>query len=252
MRRVLRGYLGDHPGSQDASRTARCSPASESPWFSNLILLIQHGLAPGKKRYVSLFYIAMLARHVNKNDTVSFYLLSDQICINCRGSSLPEPSEIWKLASKMNELKENLGDGKASGRRRAAGAPAEGMRGRSRRAHPECRPESLSESGFEGAASTRSPLAARAGKPTIYARFGDKRALFTAVVMRDVCPEDRAVQHRSADRRNDRTASGARGITLLDWILDNERMALMRLAIAEANASPISRAQSAVRRSTEC
>ena len=29
-------------------------------------------------------------------------------------------------------------------------------------------------------------MAARAGKPTIYARFGDKRALFSAVVTRDV------------------------------------------------------------------
>ena len=35
-------------------------------------------------------------------------------------------------------------------------------------------------------ASTRSLPAARAGKPTIYARFGDKRALFTAVVTHDV------------------------------------------------------------------
>src|SRR5262249_39991554 len=39
--------------------------------------------------------------------------------------------------------------------------------------------------GFEGASVEEIAEAARAGKPTIYARFGDKRALFTAVMMRD-------------------------------------------------------------------
>ena len=40
--------------------------------------------------------------------------------------------------------------------------------------------------GFEGASIDEIALVARAGKPTIYARFGDKRALFTTVVTRDV------------------------------------------------------------------
>src|SRR5262249_26836541 len=38
------------------------------------------------------------------------------------------------------------------------------------------------EGGFEGASIDEIADAARAGKPTIYARFGDKRALFTAVI----------------------------------------------------------------------
>src|SRR5262249_31690633 len=42
------------------------------------------------------------------------------------------------------------------------------------------------ERGFEGASIDEIAEAARAGKPTIYARFGDKRALFTTVVTRDV------------------------------------------------------------------
>src|SRR5215475_9327924 len=42
------------------------------------------------------------------------------------------------------------------------------------------------ERGFEGASMDEIAAAARAGKPTIYARFRDKRALFTAVVMRDI------------------------------------------------------------------
>src|SRR5215813_12176890 len=42
------------------------------------------------------------------------------------------------------------------------------------------------ERGFEGTSIDEIADAARAGKPTIYARFGDKRALFTAVMTRDV------------------------------------------------------------------
>jgi AcrR family transcriptional regulator len=42
------------------------------------------------------------------------------------------------------------------------------------------------ERGFEGASIDEIAEAARSGKPTIYARFRDKRALFTEVVTRDI------------------------------------------------------------------
>ena len=42
------------------------------------------------------------------------------------------------------------------------------------------------ERGFEGASIDEIAEVARSGKPTIYARFRDKRALFTAVVARDI------------------------------------------------------------------
>jgi AcrR family transcriptional regulator len=42
------------------------------------------------------------------------------------------------------------------------------------------------ECGFEGASIDEIAEAARSGKPTIYTRFRDKRALFTAVVTRDI------------------------------------------------------------------
>jgi AcrR family transcriptional regulator len=42
------------------------------------------------------------------------------------------------------------------------------------------------ERGFEGASIDEIAEEARSGKPTIYARFGDNRALFTEVVTRDV------------------------------------------------------------------
>src|SRR4029077_19207002 len=42
------------------------------------------------------------------------------------------------------------------------------------------------ERGFEGASIEEIAEVARSGKPTIYARFRDKRALFTEVVTRDI------------------------------------------------------------------
>jgi hypothetical protein len=48
--------------------------------------------------------------------------------------------------------------------------------------------------GFEGASIDEIDEAARSGKPTIYARFANKRALFTAVVDARRCFPYRAVQ----------------------------------------------------------
>jgi AcrR family transcriptional regulator len=92
--------------------------------------------------------------------------------------------------------------------------------------------------GFEGASIDEIAVAARAGKPTIYARFGDKRALFTAVVTRDVlcriaqfnteAPTGGPIEQRFA----------CVGNALLHWTLENERMALMRLAVGETQRFP--------------
>jgi AcrR family transcriptional regulator len=92
--------------------------------------------------------------------------------------------------------------------------------------------------GFEGSSVDEIAVAARSGKPTIYARVGDKRALFTAVVMRDVI--SRITQFNpevptggTTEERLTRLA-----VALLNWVLDDERMALMRIAIAEVNRFP--------------
>jgi AcrR family transcriptional regulator len=92
--------------------------------------------------------------------------------------------------------------------------------------------------GFEGASIDEIALAARAGKPTIYARFGDKRALFTAVMKHDVLsriaefsrevPTEGTIEERLAHMAT----------AMLHWTLDDERMGLMRLAIAEAQRFP--------------
>src|SRR6516225_5581578 len=94
------------------------------------------------------------------------------------------------------------------------------------------------ERGFEGASIDEIAEAARAGKPTIYARFGDKRALFTTVVTRDVVyritqfkgevPTGATIEERLAS-----LATGA-----MHWTLETERIGLMRLAVAEARRFP--------------
>jgi AcrR family transcriptional regulator len=94
------------------------------------------------------------------------------------------------------------------------------------------------ERGFEGASIDEIAEAARSGKPTIYARFANKRALFTAVVMRDVVSR---VEQFKGDVPTGATAKeglATAGLAMLDWGLASDRIALMRLAIAEVHRFP--------------
>lgn len=94
------------------------------------------------------------------------------------------------------------------------------------------------ERGFEGACIDEIAAVARSGKPTIYARFRDKRALFTAVVTRDILSritefKGEVPTGATIEQRLTNAASA-----LLHWGLDSDRSALMRLAIAEARRFP--------------
>jgi AcrR family transcriptional regulator len=94
------------------------------------------------------------------------------------------------------------------------------------------------ERGFEGASIDEIAEVARSGKPTIYARFRDKRALFTEVVTRDIL--SRITEFKSevltGATIEERLTSAA--ITLVYWGFDSDRIALMRLAVAEARRFP--------------
>jgi AcrR family transcriptional regulator len=94
------------------------------------------------------------------------------------------------------------------------------------------------ERGFEGASIDEIAEAARSGKPTIYARFRDKRALFTAVVKRDILSRmmEFKVEVPTGATIEQRLAHAAS--TLLHWVLDSERIGLMRTAMAEARRFP--------------
>lgn len=92
--------------------------------------------------------------------------------------------------------------------------------------------------GLGGASMDEIAEVARAGKPTIYARFPGKEALFVAVLMRDVTATIARFESEDAgggtvEERLARIAS-----TLLYWILVSEHIGMMRLAIAEANRFP--------------
>jgi AcrR family transcriptional regulator len=92
--------------------------------------------------------------------------------------------------------------------------------------------------GFEGASIDEIAEVARSGKPTIYARFSDKRALFTAVVMRDVLSSITEFKAEVPTGANIEARLTSAASMLLHWGLDSGRIALMRLAIAEARRFP--------------
>ena len=92
--------------------------------------------------------------------------------------------------------------------------------------------------GLAGASIEEIADLARAGKPTIYARFSGKEGLFAAVIMRNVAdkiahfgshvPTGATVEQRLFDV----------GVTVLRWALVDDTVGLMRLAIAEAQRFP--------------
>jgi AcrR family transcriptional regulator len=94
------------------------------------------------------------------------------------------------------------------------------------------------ERGFEGASIDEIAEVARSGKPTIYARFRDKRALFAGVMTRDIPSRfaEFKIEVPTGATIEERLRSGA--ISLLHWFLVSEWVGLMRLGIAEAPRFP--------------
>lgn len=93
------------------------------------------------------------------------------------------------------------------------------------------------ERGFDGASIDEIAETARSGKPTIYARFPGKEALFTAVVMQTIAANVARVEAHAAagtiEQRLHRVA-----VTVMEWILLTDSIRLMRIAIAEAARFP--------------
>src|SRR5271166_974310 len=93
------------------------------------------------------------------------------------------------------------------------------------------------ERGFEGATIDEIAEEARAGKPTIYARFLGKEALFTAVMARKVrentAPENLAATGSTIEERLRSLAAA-----ILDKALAADVVGLMRVTVAEARRFP--------------
>ncbi len=92
--------------------------------------------------------------------------------------------------------------------------------------------------GLAGASIDEIANMARAGKPTIYARFPNKVALFTAVVMRNVATvTGRFAGHVPMGTTVEQRLTNL-GATLLEWALAGDTVDLMRVAISEAQRFP--------------
>jgi AcrR family transcriptional regulator len=94
------------------------------------------------------------------------------------------------------------------------------------------------ERGLEGTSVDEIASLARAGKPTIYARFPSKETLFTAVVLRTMLA---SIEHFEGDALTGASV-GERlegvGVSILKWVMVSENIGMVRLAIAEARRFP--------------
>ena len=92
--------------------------------------------------------------------------------------------------------------------------------------------------GFEGASIEEIAGAARSGKPTIYARFPSKEALFTAVVMQSVAANTARVETVAPTGATFEERLESVAAAVLQWILAGDSIGLMRVAIAESPRFP--------------
>ena len=92
--------------------------------------------------------------------------------------------------------------------------------------------------GFDGASIDEIAETARSGKPTIYARFPGKEALFTAVVTQIVAANVARVEAHAATDGTIEQRLRSIAVTALEWILLGDSIGLMRIAIAEAARFP--------------
>jgi AcrR family transcriptional regulator len=93
------------------------------------------------------------------------------------------------------------------------------------------------ERGFEGASVEEIAEVARAGKPTIYARFTSKEALFAAVVARKV-RANTSIQCVAAMGSTIEQRLEAMASVILGRILSRDSIGLMRAVVAEARRFP--------------
>jgi AcrR family transcriptional regulator len=93
------------------------------------------------------------------------------------------------------------------------------------------------ERGFSGASVDEIAEAACAGKPTIYARFPSKEALFSAVIERLV-RRDTSLEGVSCAGASIEDRLTALAVAILNTVLEPEHIGLIRVAVAEARRFP--------------
>jgi AcrR family transcriptional regulator len=94
------------------------------------------------------------------------------------------------------------------------------------------------ERGLAGASIDEIASVARAGKPTIYARFPGKEALFAAVAMSNVAATAARFEgHVPTGTTLDERLANL-GAAVVHWVLAGDIVAVMRLGISEARRFP--------------
>jgi AcrR family transcriptional regulator len=94
------------------------------------------------------------------------------------------------------------------------------------------------ERGLGGASVDEIAALARAGKPTIYARFPSKEALFAAVMMHNIANMIARLESHVPTGATIEERLVSVGMAVLRWALVSDIVGLMRLAIAEAPRFP--------------
>jgi len=126
--------------------------------------------------------------------------------------------------------------------RRAAvriGRPPKGLAGAVEERILDAARKVFLERGFEGASVEEIAEAARSGKPTIYARFPGKEALFTAVLMQSVAANTARVETLTPTGATIEESLESVAVAVLQWILASDSIVgLLRVAIAESPRFP--------------
>jgi AcrR family transcriptional regulator len=94
------------------------------------------------------------------------------------------------------------------------------------------------ERGLEGTSVDEIASLARAGKPTIYARFPSKETLFTAVVSRTILANIERFESNAPTGATVGERLQSVGVSILKWVLVSENIGMIRLTIAEARRFP--------------
>jgi AcrR family transcriptional regulator len=93
------------------------------------------------------------------------------------------------------------------------------------------------ERGFDGASVDEIAQTARAGKPTIYARYPGKESLFTAVMMRRVA-RNTQFDNLAPQGHSLQAKLVSLGVALTEKMLNEDTIGMLRSAIAEAKRFP--------------
>jgi AcrR family transcriptional regulator len=130
--------------------------------------------------------------------------------------------------------------GKASARRAVVrlGRPPKELAGEVEERILDAARKVFLERGFEGASIDEIAEAGRSGKPTIYARFANKRALFIAVVTQSVAANVARFEEHSPTGATFEERLESVAVPILQRVLVSDSVRLMRVAIAEAGRFP--------------